>query len=143
MQEDAKDARLLSNKGFEINLIKKRKDFLFLSKEGKVAVTPAFVLKCAKPHRSFKEDERSKPSESGIRVGYVVRKNIGNAVVRNFARRRLKEIVRFIMPNKALTGYDYILIARHLCVKRDFEKMKKDLIDSLKTIESEVNKNHD
>jgi ribonuclease P protein component len=43
-----------------------------------------------------------------IRVGYVAGKRVGKAVVRNRAKRRLREAVRRIALEP---GYDYVLIA--------------------------------
>ena len=48
-------------------------------------------------------------------------------MVRNRARRRLKEAVRLAGPRHAVEGYDYVLIARAGTVQRRFTELIKDL----------------
>ena len=48
-------------------------------------------------------------------------------MVRNRARRRLKEAVRLAAPGHAEEGYDYVLIAREGTVQRRFTELIKDL----------------
>ena len=48
-------------------------------------------------------------------------------MIRNRARRRLKEAVRLAAPSRALEGYDYVLIAREGTVQRRFTELIKDL----------------
>ena len=58
------------------------------------------------------------------RVGITTGKKLGHAVVRNRARRRLREVYRL---NEALfkPGYDIVVVARHKCVTADFQKLCK------------------
>ncbi len=121
-----------------IQNIKKRKDFLYISDNGASVVTPAFVVKCAVPVRKFHKGEHSAPCERGVRVGYVVRKKIGNAVTRNFVRRRLREMVRLNLALNGTAGCDYVIIARSYSVKRDFSKMKNEFVSALKQLACEI-----
>ena len=61
------------------------------------------------------------------RFGFTASKSIGGAVLRNRARRRLKEAVRLTGPSAAMEGYDYVLIARVGTVQRRFTELIKDL----------------
>ena len=56
------------------------------------------------------------------RVGITTGKKLGHAVVRNRARRRLREVYRL---NESLfkPGYDIVVVARHRCVTADFQKL--------------------
>ena len=56
------------------------------------------------------------------RVGITTGKKLGHAVVRNRARRRLREVYRL---NEALfkPGYDIVVVARHRCVTANFQKL--------------------
>ena len=56
------------------------------------------------------------------RVGITTGKKLGHAVVRNRARRRLREVYRL---NEALfkPGYDIVVVARSRCVTADFQKL--------------------
>ena len=58
------------------------------------------------------------------RVGITTGKKLGHAVVRNRARRRLREVYRL---NEAMfkPGYDIVVVARHKCVTADFQKLCK------------------
>ena len=56
------------------------------------------------------------------RVGITTGKKLGHAVVRNRARRRLREVYRL---NEAMfkPGYDIVVVARNRCVTADFQKL--------------------
>ena len=56
------------------------------------------------------------------RVGITTGKKLGHAVVRNRARRRLREVYRL---NESLfkPGFDIVVVARHKCVTADFQKL--------------------
>ena len=56
------------------------------------------------------------------RVGITTGKKLGHAVVRNRARRRLREVYRL---NEAMfkPGYDIVVVARSRCISGDFEKI--------------------
>ena len=67
----------------------------------------------------------ARPNRLGInRVGITTGKKLGHAVVRNRARRRLREVYRL---NEALfkPGYDIVVVARHKCVTADFQKLTR------------------
>lgn len=69
--------------------------------------TPGFVLQM----RQRKPDE-TPDQPDGIRVGFTCSKKVGNAVARNRAKRRLREIARLILPQHGQPGMDYVLIGR-------------------------------
>lgn len=71
-----------------------------------------------------------------VNVGFTCSKKVGNAVARNRAKRRLREVARLILPDAARPGWDYVLIGRKdatatICFD--------ELIVSLKTALSKVN----
>lgn len=62
------------------------------------------------------------------RVGFTCSKKVGNAVARNRAKRRLREVARRVLPEKGRPGWDYVLIGRaEVTASHDFEQMCRDL----------------
>jgi ribonuclease P protein component len=100
--------------------LKKRREFLRAASRGKRAARPGLVLQAV----------AGEPGQ--VRVGFTVTKKVGNAVVRNRARRRLKEAVRLSLPTDQAAGWDLVLIGRDGTGKRPFAKLIEDLRGALK-----------
>lgn len=60
------------------------------------------------------------------RIGFSVSKKIGKAHVRNYYKRRLREISRHYF-NAILPGYDLIFLARVAINEADFHQLQKDM----------------
>ena len=70
-----------------------------------------------------------------IRVGFTCSKKVGNAVVRNRAKRRLRAIAREVLPNLGRAGFDYVLIGRYgYTVSSEFKTLKNDFISTLEAL---------
>lgn len=70
--------------------------------------------------------------ETRIQVGFTASKKIGNAVARNRAKRRLREVARAILPKLAQPGWDYVLVARPgATIDRPFADLLGDLESAL------------
>ena len=65
--------------------------------------------------------------EGPLRLGFTVTKKVGNAVVRNRTRRRLKEAARLVLKPQQLKGTDLVLIGRYSTRKRDFKSLQTDI----------------
>ncbi len=65
--------------------------------------------------------------EGPARLGFTVTKRVGNAVVRNRTRRRLKEAARLNLAERPLVGVDLVLIGRASTRGRDFAALREDL----------------
>ena len=87
-----------------LETLTKRPDFQRASRAKRVA-TPGFILQM----RPRREDE---PSAVPIRVGFTCSKKVGNAVARNRAKRRLREIARLTLPQAGRAGMDYVFVGR-------------------------------
>jgi ribonuclease P protein component len=102
-----------------VTTLNKRRDFLRAASARRQG-TPGFLLQ-ARPR------DPSEPCE-GARVGFTCSKKLGNAVARNRAKRRLREIARLILPEAGRAGWDYVLVGRHTATAtRDFAQMQADL----------------
>lgn len=69
-----------------------------------------------------------------VRIGYTVTKKIGNAVVRNRMKRRLRALARDILPSAGRAGYDHVLIGRTGGIDRDYAQLRADLAKALAKI---------
>ena len=69
-------------------------------------------------------------------VGFVVSRAVGNAVVRNRVRRRLREIARQVIPGQARADLDYVLVGRQGALERDFSQMRQELVEALKRLKA-------
>lgn len=102
--------------------LRRRADFLRAAR-GKRAHSDGFVL------QAFRRPEGE---AEGIRVGFTCSKKVGNAVARNRAKRRLREIARLVLPDYGATDYDYVLIGRkERTAARNFAALQDDLRTAL------------
>ena len=62
-----------------------------------------------------------------INVGFTATKKVGGSVIRNRARRRLKEAARLILPRCALPGSDYVFVARQGTPDRPWARLLDDV----------------
>ncbi len=69
-----------------------------------------------------------------VRVGFTVSKTVGNAVLRNRAKRRLREAVRELIPTYAKKSCDYVIIAKKEISGAEFANILSDLKFCLKRI---------
>ena len=69
-----------------------------------------------------------------MRIGYTVTKKIGNAVVRNRMKRRLRALARALLPTKGIRGADHVLIGRQGGIERDYALLEIELGKALTKI---------
>lgn len=121
-----------------------RRDFLRVAGSGKKVAMPGLVLQAAHRHPTWCKNRDLQHKGQDIRdtrpprqpiaeigVGFTASKKVGNAVERNRAKRRLREIARMILPHYALPGMDYVLIARRQTGSRPFKALEADLMRAL------------
>lgn len=68
--------------------------------------------------------------EARSRVGFTVSRKVGNAVVRNRVRRRLREIVR-LSSSLIAARTDYVVIATAAAATAEFAPLQRDLLSAL------------
>ena len=91
---------------------------------------PGFVLQAAPAPA-----ELALPS---VRVGFTVSRKVGNAVVRNRVRRRLREVAKLVIPGQARPDLDYVLVGRQAALKRDFAILQREMVEALKKLKALV-----
>lgn len=87
------------------------------------------------PRRGFLLQSRPRAGSDTeeARFGFTVTKKIGNAVVRNRIRRRLKEAVRTAGAREARPGTDYVLVGRPPAFDQPFADLVADVVGALRT----------
>jgi ribonuclease P protein component len=101
--------------------LKRRSDFLRLRDSGKKWVSPTVIVQAG-------------DGEAGIRYGITATKKLGNAVVRNKVKRRLREAAKVAIKGAAKNA-DIVLIGRVETATCDFQALVKDLKWCLKKLE--------
>ena len=102
--------------------LRKRSDFLRL-RSGKRFSAKTLIL------QSKTNDTQDK--QQPTRVGYTVTKQVGNAVVRNRIKRRLREAANKTFPLKSRPNHDYVIIGKHGALTQSFASILKDLEQAL------------
>ena len=65
--------------------------------------------------------------DAPVRLGFTVTRKIGNAVIRNRTRRRLKEAARLLLRDAPALGADLVLVGRATTRGRHFTDLMDDL----------------
>ena len=107
--------------------LKTRADFLRVAAGSRRAVRPGLVLQAA-PYP---------PGKSGalaVRVGFTASRKVGNAVIRNRAKRRLRAAASEVLGRDGRKGTDYVLIARAGTGERTYAELVGDLAAALRQI---------
>jgi ribonuclease P protein component len=91
-------------------------------------VTPGLVLQAApRPPRAEGRD---------MRVGFTASRKVGNAVVRNRAKRRLRAAASQLLTAHGNPQTDYVLIARATTAGRTYAALLDDLKSALRRVET-------
>lgn len=115
--------------GRAVGRLKRRADFLRVAGQRKKWVSGGLILQAAAA-----EPERDGKVGDMARIGFTVTKKVGNAVVRNRTRRRLKAAADRVMPLHAAPAHDYVLIGRQGTRERPFPALLGDLEAALRRL---------
>jgi len=91
--------------------LKSNKDFSNVYSKGKSKANRQLVMYCIK--NDYDQN----------RVGYSISKKVGNSIVRNKIKRRLKEIYR-LNKSSIKQGYDLVFIVRTGAKKADYKQLE-------------------
>ncbi len=100
----------------KLGRLRTRPEFLFVANRNgrsKYAAHPTLIVQMRK-HAT---------RETGINCGFTATKKIGNAVVRNRAKRRLRECARSYLSHLGQDGHDYVFIARQTTATCDWQTL--------------------
>lgn len=67
------------------------------------------------------------------RFGFSVSERVGNAVVRNKVKRRMRAAVRLCLP-QCEQGWDVVLIARQSSAEASYEELSRDIQQALSVL---------
>jgi len=107
-------------KNTKLGKLKKRSEFLYV-RDGRYQARPGVVIQMR---------AQQEPTDT-INVGFTATKKIGNAVVRNRCKRRMRELARALLPLHGKPGHDYVFIARAKTAKAEWADLQKDVEKAL------------
>lgn len=108
--------------------LKTRADFLRVAAGRRRAVRPGLLLQVAPCPSAGSSGE-------AVRVGFTASRKVGNAVMRNRAKRRLRAAAAEVLTRAGRPGTDYVLIARAATGERPYAELVGDLEAALHQVE--------
>ncbi len=96
--------------------LKRRAEFLRVAAAGRKLPATALLVQAL-----------ARGDAEPVRVGFTVTRKVGNAVVRNRARRRLREAARLVLAERPARGFDLVLVGRRTTGLVSFERLKGEL----------------
>lgn len=109
----------------KIDKITKRSDYLRASKS-KYFRSNSFIIQFY-----------NRADTLGPRYGVTATKKIGNAIKRNKAKRRIRNLAKDLLPKYGKNGYDYVFIAKENLINEDWEVLKEESTSVLKDFKYE------
>jgi ribonuclease P protein component len=95
--------------------LQRRAEFLRVASKGRKTPSSGLVLQAL-----------ARGDDGPARLGFTVTKKVGNAVIRNRTRRRLREAARAVLKTEDLHGVDLVLIGRDSTRGRRFALLVED-----------------
>ncbi len=107
-----------------MEVLRKRREFVRLNKQAIRDFQRGFILQVL-PNQA---------TEDSVRIGFTATKRIGNAVVRNRVKRRMRALWRDILRDEKipLSGYDFVLIAKAETATLPYQNLLESLHQSLR-----------
>jgi len=106
----------------------KRSDFLRVQRANIKYVTPSLVVQSA---------SNSSLGQMTARVGFTASKKIGNAVSRNFAKRRMRALISR-QSDTLVEATDYVVIARQAMLVKKFSDIEAEMIGAIHALNKKM-----
>lgn len=106
----------------------KRSDFLRVQRANVKYVTPSLVVQSA---------SNSSLGQMTARVGFTASKKIGNAVSRNFAKRRMRALISR-QSDTLVEATDYVVIARQAMLVKKFSDIEGEMIGAIHALNKKM-----
>ncbi|NET71372.1 MAG: ribonuclease P protein component [Sphaerospermopsis sp. SIO1G2] len=108
-----------------------RRQFIAVRQYGEKIVMPGFVLQYA-PYDMLAT--LAPHEQDSYAVGFTVTRKIGNAVMRNRVKRRLRAMVAYAFPDHVRANYAYVVIGRWSAKTLPFDRLVIQSRDALRRI---------
>jgi ribonuclease P protein component len=118
-------------KNIRVERLRVRRELSFVAK-GYSERRKSVVIQARKRHCDSDE-----PS-SHIGAGFTATKKIGSAVIRNRAKRRMRECARVLLPKHGLPEIDYVFIARRDTSTRQWQGLLDDVESALLRLREQI-----
>ena len=114
--------------------LNRSKDFLRILKKKKIN-TKYFTLYFDNNSKSFENN-----FNKCLNISFVMKKNVGNAVIRNKIKRKLKSAVQKIFNEKQLIdlNYTYLIFGKNNVYKDKFALILNDVSETFKKIKQKI-----
>ena len=106
----------------------KRSDFLRVQRANVKYVTPSLVVQSASNYSL---------GQMSARVGFTASKKIGNAVSRNFAKRRMRALISR-QSDTLVEAADYVVIARQAMLVKKFWDIEAEMIGAIHALNKKM-----
>ena len=100
-----------------LNTIKKRSTFVYVKDKGRFIRSKSFNIQIL-------EDLGL---NNTIAIGYTATKRLGNAVIRNKSKRRMRELAKKVLIKYGKKNFYYVIIAKTPILKMPFKTLELEL----------------